>query len=181
METEAKIKPPARNARQIGTVSDALAMAIHQHKIAPGTKLGEDELAEIYGVSRTIIRSALQALSHLQLVEIRPNRGARVARPSLKEAQEVFEARELLEPKTAYRAAKKVTEEDLAILRGHIEDEHQALARSDNGAALHLSGLFHVEIARIANQATIAQFIDCLLYTSPSPRDQRGSRMPSSA
>ena len=25
------------------------------------------------------------------------------------------------------------------------------------------------------------QYVDCLLYTSPSPRDQRGSRMPSSA
>ena len=27
----------------------------------------------------------------------------------------------------------------------------------------------------------IARLYDCLLYTSPSPRDQRGSRMPSSA
>ena len=28
---------------------------------------------------------------------------------------------------------------------------------------------------------TVMEFWDCLLYTSPSPRDQRGSRMPSSA
>ena len=27
----------------------------------------------------------------------------------------------------------------------------------------------------------VAVVYDCLLYTSPSPRDQRGSRMPSSA
>ena len=32
---------------------------------------------------------------------------------------------------------------------------------------------------RVASPA--GQFLDCLLYTSPSPRDQRGSRMPSSA
>ena len=29
--------------------------------------------------------------------------------------------------------------------------------------------------------STREQFLGCLLYTSPSPRDQRGSRMPSSA
>ena len=33
---------------------------------------------------------------------------------------------------------------------------------------------------RIANQA-VEKAGHCLLYTSPSPRDQRGSRMPSSA
>ena len=31
------------------------------------------------------------------------------------------------------------------------------------------------------NAAIAAQYLRCLLYTSPSPRDQRGSRMPSSA
>ena len=54
-----------------------------QHRIAPGTKLGEDELAEIYGVSRTVVRASLQSLSHLKLVDIRRNKGAKVASPSL--------------------------------------------------------------------------------------------------
>ena len=44
-------------AREIGK---AIAKAIHEHKVLPGTKLGEDELSEIYGVSRTLVRSALQ-------------------------------------------------------------------------------------------------------------------------
>ena len=53
-------------AREIGK---AIAKAIHEHKVLPGTKLGEDELSEIYGVSRTLVRSALQGLSHEQLVD----------------------------------------------------------------------------------------------------------------
>ncbi|CAN0602266.1 unnamed protein product, partial [Ectocarpus sp. 12 AP-2014] len=90
-------------------ISEALSLAIHEHRIAPGTKLGEDEIGDIYGVSRTVVRAALQSLAHVQLVEMRRNRGAFVARPSLVEAHEVFEARELLEPRTARSAAARAT------------------------------------------------------------------------
>lgn len=148
------------------SISDALSLAIHNHRILPGTKLGEDELGEIYGVSRTVVRAALQSLSHIQLVEMRRNRGAFVARPTLKEANEVFEARELLEPRTALSAASYATKADIALLERHIQDEHAALDGSDPGRALYLSGLFHMEIARIANQSTIAGFIETLIARS---------------
>jgi len=58
------------------SIISALSQAIHEHRLAPGTKLGEDDLSDIYGVSRTIVRSALQSLSHQQIVEIKRNRGA---------------------------------------------------------------------------------------------------------
>jgi len=148
------------------SIAQALSLAIHEHKIAPGTKLGEDELAEIYGVSRTVVRAALQTLSHIKLVDIRRNKGASVASPSLNEAREVFEARELLEPRTARSAAARATVSDIALLERHISDEHAALDAADPGRALYLSGLFHNEIARIADQATIAGFIETLVAQS---------------
>ncbi len=64
----------SRNS-QAETVATELTLAIHQYRILPGTKLGEDELAEIFGVSRTIIRSALQSLWYYRLVENQRNRG----------------------------------------------------------------------------------------------------------
>lgn len=148
------------------TVSAALSLAIHEHRISPGAKLGEGELAEIYGVSRTVIRAALQALSHAQLVDTKRNRGAYVAQPTLTEAREVFEARELLEPRTARSAALRATAQDVATLKRHIDNEHAALKAGDQGQALHLSGKFHTEIARIAGQATIASFIETLIARS---------------
>jgi DNA-binding GntR family transcriptional regulator len=148
------------------SVAQALSLAIHEHRIAPGTKLGEDELAEIYGVSRTVVRAALQNLSHIKLVDIRRNKGASVASPSTTEAHEVFEARELLEPRTARSAAKHATPSDIARLERHISDEHAALDAADPGRALYLSGLFHTEIARIARQVTIASFIETLVARS---------------
>lgn len=147
-------------------VAAALSRAIHEHRLAPGTKLGEDELADIYGTSRTIIRAALHALAHGQLVEIHRNRGAFVAKPTPKEAREVFEARELLEPRTARMAAQKATVEDAKVLRAHIAAEHAALGQSDPGRALYLSGQLHVHIARIADQATIAGFVEHLIARS---------------
>ena len=39
----------------------------------------------------------------------------------------------------------------------------------------------HAGLLLVKNRMYLLQFVTCLLYTSPSPRDQRGSRMPSSA
>ena len=143
-----------------------LSLAIHEHRLAPGTKLSEDEVGEIYGVSRTVVRAALRQLAHDQLVTIRRNRGAYVAQPSVREAREVFEARALLEPRTARSAAERATPADLARLSAHIQAEHAALAAGEPGRAVYLSGMFHIEIARIADQETILAFIRQLVARS---------------
>lgn len=147
-------------------IAASLLRAIHEHRLAPGTKLGEDDLADIYKVSRTIVRTSLQSLAHGQLVEIKRNRGAFVAQPTPQEAQEIFEARELLEPRSARMAAQHATTNDIALLKDHIAEEHAALEGGDNGRALYLSGQLHVHIARIAAQETIAGFIETLVARS---------------
>ncbi|PRY74975.1 DNA-binding GntR family transcriptional regulator [Yoonia maritima] len=147
-------------------VAEAIELAIHEHRLIPGMKLGEDELSEVYGVSRTIIRAALQSLSHNRLIELKRNRGAFVAQPSVAEAIEVFEARSLLEPRTARSAAERMTEQDILSLQNHIDAEHTAIDNGESGRALYLSGLFHIEIARIADQKTIAAFITQLISRS---------------
>ncbi|WP_112322999.1 GntR family transcriptional regulator [Oceanibium sediminis] len=148
------------------TISQYLSLAIHEHRLAPGTKLGEDDIGEIFHVSRTVVRAALQSLAHGKLVDIHRNRGAFVAQPTLREAQEVFEARELLEPRTARSAAARATPEDIDLLQRHIAEEHAALAAGDQGRALRLSGQFHIDISRIADQSTIAGFVETLIARS---------------
>lgn len=159
--TTARPKPKSSEA-----IALALSTAIHEHRLSPGMKLGEDDIGDVYSVSRTVVRAALQSLAHSQLIEIKRNRGAFVAQPSLREAREVFEARELLEPRTARMAAGRASAKDIKRLRKHIADEHAALDASDQGRALYLSGLFHVEISQIADQSTIAGFIETLIARS---------------
>lgn len=99
-------------------------------------------------------------------MELKRNRGAFVAQPTIREAHEVFEARALLEPRTARSAAERMTEDAFARLEAHIDAEHAAMASGEAGKALRLSGHFHIEISRIADQSTIARFIERLVARS---------------
>lgn len=147
-------------------IVDALSLAIHQQRLSPGVKLREDEIGQIYGVSRTTVRAALQKLAHEQLLVVERNRGASVARPGPREAREVFEARSLLEPRTARSACERMTPEKLSLLEAQISAEHAALDAGELGKALYQSGQFHVQIAHIADQSTITTFIESLIARS---------------
>ncbi|ASP32388.1 GntR family transcriptional regulator [Labrenzia sp. VG12] len=143
-----------------------LQAAILEHRLAPGLKLSEDEVGEIYGVSRTVVRAALQALAHSGLVAIRKNRGAFIAKPSIREAHEVFQARALIEPAVARLAAEAITEAQLEILKQHLDAEHAALQAGDMGKALFLSGSFHTEIANIADHRIYSGMVRSLISRS---------------
>lgn len=147
-------------------IAESLSLAILEHRLRPGDKLSEDEVGEIFGVSRTVVRAALQSLAHDRLITLKRNRGAFVAQPSVREAREVFEVRALVEPRTARSAAERAGPADIRRLKAHIEAEHAALAQGEGGRAVHLSGLFHVEIARIADQTTIHDIIQALVARS---------------
>ncbi len=163
MQPQSPPKDPSIPSEEIAR---GLVQAILEHRIPPGAKLSEDEVGEIFGAGRTVVRAALQSLAHRNLVTIKRNRGAFVAHPDLREAREVFEARALLEPRTAASAARRATPADIAKLLRHTEAEHAALATGDLGRAVYLSGLFHIEIAEIADQRTIADFIALLVSRS---------------
>ncbi|APG85059.1 GntR family transcriptional regulator [Sinorhizobium americanum] len=155
-------KPAARWS----PIYHGLRDAIVSHRLTPGTKLPEDELASIYSVSRTVIRAALQALAHDWLVRLEPNRGAFVAQPSPKEAREVFEARALIEPRVAALAAQVARAEDVTLLRGHLEREHEALDAGRDSDAIMLSAMFHVGVAEIADQAVLTGLVRDLVSHS---------------
>jgi DNA-binding GntR family transcriptional regulator len=136
-----------RDAGPTAQIRHSIELAIHEHRLAPGTRLAEEELADIYGVSRVKVRDALRALAHHRLVTIRPNRGAIVAQPDTREAREVFETRELLEPRMAHMAALNARARDIAGLRDHLEEEKAAIVGMSYGRALRLSGKFHLDVA----------------------------------
>lgn len=157
---------PEREDAPANPVFVGVERAIHEHRLPPGTRLAEAELCEIYGVSRTIVRAGLQALTHSQLVTIVPNRGASVSKPTPADAQEVFEARELIEPRTAREAARHARPADIERLLHHNAEEHAAMEAREYGRSLRLSGLFHTEIARISGQKTLLGFVDQLVSRS---------------
>jgi DNA-binding GntR family transcriptional regulator len=133
--------------------------AIVEQRLPPGTKLGEESLCEIFGVSRTLIRRVLQRLANEHVVESQPHRGAVVARPSVAEAREVFEARRALEAHVIAHLAHGLTPADAERLRRHLAKEQQAQAAGDRRRLIRRSGEFHLLLAELAGNRAIARFL----------------------
>ena len=78
-------------------IYDAVFEAVLDQRLAPGTRLTEASLVELFGVSRTIVRMALLRLAHDHIVMLKPNHGASIASPTPDETRAVFEARRMIE------------------------------------------------------------------------------------
>ena len=102
-------------------------------RFAGGTLLSENELAHQLGVSRTPVRQALVQLEAEELVELYPKRGALVVPISPSEAEDVLEARLLIEQHCARRAAAAGPDvvERLRDALAEQEEGVEAFARAD--------------------------------------------------
>lgn len=133
------------------------------HRLPPGIKLTEASLCEIFGVSRTIVRMALQRLAHEHVVELQPNRGACVASPTPRDTREVFAARRAVEAAILPLAIERCNAAHLARLRRHVREEHSAQRRADRFTWIRLTGEFHIAIARIAGNPILTRFLSELV------------------
>lgn len=164
-------------AASVDEISDKILGAIWEHRLPPGTKLVEEKLAGVFGVSRTKIRLALGKLSHDGILTVEPNRGTFVSSPSVAEARQVFNARRVLEPALMRElCAVPLRREQLARLRKNIALESEARARNDRRAIIRLSGEFHTLIAEVAQNPYLGKYmrelcsLTCLviaLYDAP--------------
>jgi DNA-binding GntR family transcriptional regulator len=92
----------------------------------PGTLLSENELAKELGISRTPVREAFLQLEAEDLLDLYPRRGALVKPISPSEADDVLEARLLIETHCALRVAGG-DEQVAAALRRSVAEQEQAL------------------------------------------------------
>lgn len=136
-----------------------LIAAILDQRLVPGTKLVEDRLAEAFGVSRTRIRPVLVRLANEQVITLTPHRGATIARPSKREAEEVFEARRLIEPTLVERFVTHAPKSAVQALTQCIKDEEAARKAGEHKRAIRLSGEFHLMIAASADQETLGRML----------------------
>ena len=78
-------------------IAQRVVESILAQKLAPGERLGEQELADLFGVSRTLVREALMQLQARGFVEVRSRKGWYVVEPSFEEARDAFAARRAVE------------------------------------------------------------------------------------
>jgi len=154
---EAADESPVKKT-QDDVVYEHIFEAVLEQRLAPGTKLNEESLAEIFSVSRTIIRRALSRLGHEQVVEMRPNRGAIVATPSAAQARKIVLARRVIEKAVIELVIDNVNPEQLLNLRQSVDSEKQHFEQGDRGAGIRQSGEFHLLLAKIADNPPLLSF-----------------------
>ena len=144
-------------------IVDAITTAIVERRLMPGTKLGEQQIADLFKVSRTVVRQALNQLSRDRLITLEPARGAFVSQPSVEEARQVFEVRKLIESQMARQLCAVVDDAQIAQLRAHLADEAGAVSRVDVAGRTRLLADFHVVLARLLGNEVLAQLLADLL------------------
>lgn len=156
-------RPATIAATATDRVYQGIYRAMLEHRLAPGAWLREEELADTFGVSRTVVRQALQRLAQEHLIELLHNRGARVSQPSRQDAAHVLEARRVVECEIARRLGGRISDAQLLELQALTVAEAEADHRGDGAAAVRLSGEFHVALARMHGNPLFTRLLDSLL------------------
>jgi DNA-binding GntR family transcriptional regulator len=144
-------------------IVDSIVAAIVERRLMPGTKLVEAQIGELFSVSRTVVRQALNRLSRDHLVRLEPARGAFVAQPGVDEARQVFQVRKMLEAAMVRLLCSSITAAQIAELRRHLAEEKQALARTDVPGRTRLLADFHSVLARMLGNQVLAGLLADLL------------------
>jgi len=133
--------------------------SVLDHRLSPGTRLTEDKLCSIFGVSRTRIKPILVRLANEKIITLTHNRGASVSKPTQQESIEVFETRRLIEPMLLKRFMARAQASDIAHLSNIIAQDRQAQEHGDMHKAIGLTGEFHLYIADHAGHDTLSRLM----------------------
>jgi DNA-binding GntR family transcriptional regulator len=141
---------------------DRLVDAVIDKTLRPGQHLNEVKLATSYSVPRSRVRRVLERLRDEAVVEFHLNRGAFISRPTVEEANDVFEARRNLEVIIVRLACARAMAADVERLRAHLtvqRDVFDNLRPEMNRVA----GEFHILVAETARNSVLARMLKLLM------------------
>lgn len=174
---ETRVAPAARaethdaEERDPRALEDVIHASIHEaildHRLSPGTKLKEVALAELFGTTRGTIRKVLTRLAHERVVDLRPNRGAAVASPSVEESRSLFAARRAIECAIVDTLTRRIRKADVLALRSLVKEEHEAYRSGQMRSGLKLSIAFHRRLAELSGNSVLAEFLEQLVARTP--------------
>ncbi|MFC3725696.1 GntR family transcriptional regulator [Neoaquamicrobium sediminum] len=136
-----------------------ILQAIFELRLPPGVRLTEEQLAETFDVSRTVVRQAIARLAQDGVLVKLPNVGTTVAAPSRKETRDILAVRKMVEPDIVRMLAAIRDGEGLDRLRAHLAKEQVARSRGDRGTLVRLTGEFHLLLAEISGNQVLTRLM----------------------
>lgn len=149
-------------------VVDRMRDLIHSGEMEPRARVNESELTERFGISRTPLREAIKILATEGLLELLPNRGARVASMSLTEIEEMIEVIAGLEATACDLACRRITDAEVEAISQKHDALEAAFERRDVEPYFRFNREVHEMIMQASGNATLQT-----LYASLAGRTQR--------
>jgi DNA-binding GntR family transcriptional regulator len=173
----------ARQPRMKERIVDEIRRLVIAGKLAPGTVLRQEHLAQKLRVSRTPLREALIALESEGLIVIAPSGAASVVALDARDAREIMDVRELVDGLAARLLAERGMSEELDLELTALAKEMRT-TRSDKHRYLVLNADFHTKIIEATGHARLQQFIPLVRMASEvvyTRAQKEGGRLASSA
>ena len=146
---------------------DTVRQGILDGTYAQGARLGETDLADSLGVSRTPVREALRRPGSEGLLATLPNKGARVRTWTAGELGDIFDLRALLEGHAAARAATRVTDADISAMNDLVTRMEAATGEGvspDIDLITELNGAFHGAIVTASGNSLLPELMNSLIH-----------------
>jgi len=146
---------------EISSVVDQVYTAIRERitggEVPRGARVHQEDLADELGVSRTPVREALRRLAAEGLVEMRTNRGARVADVGPVEIRAAYEARYVIEPGAARLAAQARPADAIGRMRRAVAAQRRAIPNV--ARSFEANREFHTALVTASGNEYLAQFV----------------------
>lgn len=151
------------SATSVNSICGYVKEQIISKSLFPGNRIAEEELAKAMDTSRTTVRSAIMRLSYEGFVEIIPNCGAFVAKPTLSDIKQAYIVRTALEAQSVRLAADHISAASLAKLHKNLDAQCALENRFAMGEYAYLNREFHWEIAKAAGNPYIEKYLNEIL------------------
>ncbi|MCJ2014138.1 GntR family transcriptional regulator [Methylobacterium sp. J-076] len=149
-------------------VADRMRELIQSGEMEPKERINEGELTERFGISRTPLREAIKILATEGLLELLPNRGARVASISEEELEDVIEVIAGLEATAGDLACRTISDAEIDAIQTDHDAMLAAFTAGDEVGYFAHNRLIHEAIMAAARNSTLSN-----IYQSLSGRIQR--------
>lgn len=155
MPDSAGSETPKQERPRYDDVVSGIRDMIIEGELTPGPRISERALCDRFGVSRTPLREALKVLASEGLVELTPNRGARVIPLTEQDAEDMFEVMGTLEGLAGELATQQITDEQIAELKALHYQMALHHARRELMPYFRLNQEIHRKIFEIGRNKTL--------------------------
>ncbi len=145
-------------------VADRVRELIEHGKLTPGERISEKQLCEKFGVSKTPLREALKVLTAEGLVEIMPNRGARVTRLTLKKVKNTYDIMGALEGLSGELACRNISDREIEKIRRLHDQMLEHYKNKELQEYFRVNQKIHESIISAANNDTLVEMYNNLSY-----------------